>query len=45
LIRQALVDSKGCHIEVMLKELMTVEGDLSRLFKWTEIARQESEKL
>lgn len=42
LIRQALVDSKGCHIEVMLKELMTVEGDLSRLFKWTEIARQES---
>lgn len=41
LIRQALKDSQGCSIEVMLKELMTVEGDLSRLFKWTEIANQE----
>ncbi len=41
IIRQALKDSRGCSIEVMLKELMTVEGDLTRLFKWTEIANQE----
>ena len=41
IIRQALKDSRGCSIEVMLKELMTVEGDLSRLFKWTEIANEE----
>jgi hypothetical protein len=42
-IRQALQDSKGCNIEIVLKELLTVEGDLSRLFKWAEIARQEAE--
>jgi hypothetical protein len=42
IIRQALKDSKGCSIEIMLKELMTVQGDLSRLFKWTEIANQEA---
>ena len=41
-IRQAIADSQGSHMEIMLKELMTVEGDLSRLFKWTEIAMQES---
>jgi len=43
IIRQGMKDSRGCHVEIMLKELMTVEGDLSRLFKWTEIARQEAE--
>ncbi len=42
-IRQALRDSKGCNVEIVLKELLTVEGDLSRLFKWAEIARQEAE--
>ena len=42
-IRQGLKDSAGCHVEIMLKEMMTVQGDLSRLFKWTEIARQEAE--
>ena len=44
-IRQALKDSQGCSIEVMLKELMTVQGELSRLFKWTEIANQEVRNL
>jgi hypothetical protein len=29
----------------MLKEMMTVEGDLGRLFRWTEIARQEAESV
>lgn len=42
-IRQGLEDSRSCHIEIMLKEMMTVQGDLSRLFKWTEIARQEAD--
>lgn len=42
-LRQGLKDSAGCHVEIMLKEMMTVEGDLSRLFRWTEIARQEAE--
>jgi len=33
----------GCNIEIMLKEMMTVQNDLSRLFRWTDIAMQESE--
>ena len=43
IIRQALKDSKGCNVEIVLKELLTVENDLTRLFKWAEIARQEAE--
>ena len=43
LIRQALQDGKGCNVEIVLKELLTVEGDLSRLFKWAEIVREEAE--
>lgn len=45
IIRQGMKDSRGCHTEIMLKEMMTVEGDLSRLFRWTEIARQEAEAI
>ncbi len=26
----------------MLKEMMTIDNDLSRLFRWTDIAVQES---
>ena len=33
----------GCSIEIMLKEMMTVGNDLTRLFRWTEIAMRESE--
>ena len=44
-IRQGLKDSQGCNIEIMLKEMMTIEGDISRLFKWTEIAKQEAEAI
>ena len=45
MIRRGMNDSQDCHVEVMLKELMTVEGDLSRLFRWTEVARQEAEAI
>ena len=45
IIRQGMQDSRDCHTEIMLKEVMTVEGDLSRLFKWTEIARQEADTI
>lgn len=36
--------ANGCSVEIMLKEMMTVEGDLSRLFRWTQIAVEESER-
>jgi len=39
----AAARNSGCNIEIMLKEMMTVEGDISRLFRWTDIAMQESE--
>ena len=41
-VRRGFADAGDCNIEIMLKELMTVDNDLSRLFKWTEIAMQES---
>ena len=41
-IRRGFADAAGCNIEIMLKELMTVDNDLSRLFRWTEIAMAES---
>jgi len=39
----AAATAAGCNIEIMLKEMMTIENDISRLFNWTEIAMQESE--
>ena len=36
-------DAAGCNIEIMLKEMMTIGNDLSRLAKWTDIAKQEAE--
>lgn len=42
-IKQGFEDSGNCNIEIMLKEVMTVQNDLSRLAKWAEIARQEAE--
>ncbi len=44
-IRQGFANAKasGCNIEIMLKEMMTIDNDISRLFRWTEIAMEESE--
>jgi len=42
-IRNGFAAARGCNIEIMLKEMMTVDNDLSRLFKWTDIAMQEAE--
>jgi len=43
-IREALAYAKDTNIEVMLKEMMTLDGDISRLFKWAEIGMEESER-
>lgn len=42
-IRRGFDDAADCHIEIMLKEMMTIQGDLSRLFQWTQIAREEAQ--
>ncbi len=44
-IRQGFADAaeSDCNIEIMLKEMMTIDNDISRLFKWTEIAMAEAD--
>ncbi|MEI7884421.1 MAG: hypothetical protein WCI30_03625 [Clostridia bacterium] len=36
--------AKGCYVDVMLKDIMTVEGDRSRLNEWTKIVKEAAEK-
>ena len=43
-VREALAVADGCHLEIMLKELMTLEGDVTRLGRWTEIAMDEAQR-
>lgn len=42
-IRNAMRSFKGCHVEIVLKELMTVQNDMSRLIEWAKVAREEAE--
>jgi hypothetical protein len=42
--RDGLDKLKGCHVELHLHDLMTVRGDLSRLFRWSQIALEEAER-
>lgn len=41
--RQALEDSKGCHVDIMLKDIHTVEGQPERLREWVRITREAAE--
>ena len=43
-IRQGLQDSRGCNVDVMLKDISTVQGHPERLKEWTQIAREEAER-
>ncbi len=40
-LRETLEKTKGCHIELILKDTHTVENDPRRLARWVEIAREE----
>lgn len=44
IIKKGLDDSKGCCVHIHLKDIETVEGDLSRLSRWTAIVRSIAEK-
>lgn len=44
-IRQRLEAAKGCVLEIILKDIMTVENQPQRLINWTRIAREEIEKV
>jgi hypothetical protein len=43
-LREGLEKLRGCHVEVHMHEPMTVQGDLSRISRWAEIAIQEAER-
>ena len=44
-LRDGLEKTRGCAVEIHLHEPMTVEGDISRVSKWAEIAIQEAMRI
>ena len=42
-VRDAMEASKGCHVDITLKDVQTVEGEPDRLRKWVEIVRSVSD--
>lgn len=43
LLRKDLLDMRGTHMQINLKDIETVDGDLTRLKRWTRIAREAIE--
>lgn len=44
ILRRGLEDARGCRAHILLKDVETVEGDLSRLPAWARIAREVAEQ-
>jgi hypothetical protein len=42
-IREALATCAGCHVDITLKDVETVQGDPDRLHTWAQIVREEVE--
>jgi hypothetical protein len=42
--RDALDASRGCHVDITLKDVQTVQGDPGRLRRWVEIVRSEADR-
>ena len=40
-IREILHITRGCHVELILKDTHTIRGDASRVIRWVRIAREE----
>ena len=40
ILREGLEAAKGCHLIIHLKDIETLEGDLSRLARWTKLVRR-----
>ncbi len=40
LTREALEAAKGCHVDITLKDVETVQGDFDRLLAWRRIVRE-----
>jgi hypothetical protein len=44
-LRDALGRTRGCRVEVILKDTFTVQGDARRFTEWTRIAREEIDRV
>ena len=44
LVREAMEASKGCHVDITLKDAETVEGEPERLREWVQIVRPISDE-
>jgi len=44
-LRCALETTRGCRVEVIMKDCHTIGNDPDRVVRWTRIAREESERL
>lgn len=43
LVREAMAIFKDCHVDIVLKDVNTVQGEPDRLKKWVDIVREETE--
>ena len=39
-VREAMEASQGCHVDITLKDVQTVEHDTGRIVEWTKIVRE-----
>jgi hypothetical protein len=44
-LRQALQATRGCRVEVIMKDNHTIRSDPSRVVRWVRIAREEAERV
>lgn len=42
-LRQDLRATRGCRVEVIMKDNHTIRGDPRRVLRWVQIAREEAE--
>ena len=44
-LRRDLETTKGCRVEIIMKDNHTIRRDPSRVVKWVRIAREEAERI
>jgi hypothetical protein len=44
-LRSVLERTRGCHVEIIMKDISTVRGQPRRLWEWSRIAMEEAERL
>ena len=44
-IRKGLQDTRGCYVHICLKDVETLEGDATRLARWTTVVRDVVESM